>query len=122
MVSKTSLTELVRAFDVDGVLAGLDARPDLLGVRDDKGRTWLHLAAAQPVEGDPARAAATVALAEGLLARGLDIDAAAFTEGEWRATALWFSVSRGRNPALGRVPAGAGLQPRLLAVRRGLEP
>jgi hypothetical protein len=44
MVSRTSLTEQVKAFDVDGVLAGLDARPELLRVRDDKGRHALDLA------------------------------------------------------------------------------
>ena len=45
-VSKTRLTELTKAFVVEGVLAGLDARPDLLAARDDKGRSWLHLIAA----------------------------------------------------------------------------
>jgi ankyrin repeat protein len=114
MASKTRLTELTKAFDVEGVLAGLDASPDLLGVRDERGRTWLHLIAAQPAEGDAARAAASVALAEGLIARGLDMDDAAFTEGPdgaWRATPCWFAISRGRNLPLARFLLEKGCDP-----------
>jgi uncharacterized protein len=114
MVSKTSLTEQVKAFDTRGVLAGLDARPDLLPVRDDKGRSWLHLIAAQPVEGDDVRAAASIALAGGLIDRGLDMNDAAFTEGpngEWRATPLWYAISRGRNLPLARDLLERGCDP-----------
>ena len=114
MVSRTSLTEQVKAFDAGGVLAGLDARPDLLPVRDDKGRSWLHLVAAQPVEGDPQKAAASIALAGGLIARGLDMNDAAFTEGpngEWRATPLWYAISRGRNLPLARDLLERGCDP-----------
>lgn len=114
MVSKTSLTERVKAFDVAGVLAGLDARPDLLGVRDDKGRTWLHLIAAQAAEGDDAKAAASISLAEGLIARGLDMNDAAFTEGPdgaWRATPCWYAIARGRNLRLARFLLEAGCDP-----------
>ncbi len=114
MTSKTRLTEQVKAFDAAGVLAGLDARPDLIPVRDDRGRGWLHLIAAQPAEGDARKQAASVELAKGLLARGLDIDDAAFTEGpngEWRATPLWFAVSRGRNLTLARFLLEQGCDP-----------
>lgn len=114
MVSRTSLTEQVKAFDARGVLAGLDARPDLLPVRDDKGRSWLHLVAAQPVEGDPQKAATSIALAGGLIARGLDMNDAAFTEGpngEWRATPLWYAISRGRNLPLARDLLERGCDP-----------
>lgn len=114
MTSKTRLTQQIKAFDVAGVLAGLDARPDLLGLRDERGRTWLHLVAAQPAEGDAARQAASVELAKGLIARGLDMNDAAFTEGpngEWRATPLWYAVSRGRNLALARFLLERGCDP-----------
>ncbi|WP_293676798.1 ankyrin repeat domain-containing protein [uncultured Phenylobacterium sp.] len=114
MASKTSITERVKAFDVAGVAAGLDARPDLLDVRDERGRTWLHLVAAQPAEGDPGKKAASVAIARDLLSRGLDMNDAAFTEGEndeWRATPLWFAVSRGRNLALARFLLEQGCDP-----------
>lgn len=89
MVSKTSLTESIRRHRIDEVREGLATRPDLLGVRDERGRNWLHLACATP--GTP------VAMADLLLGLGLGLDDAAFTEGEWRATPLWFSVSRGLN-------------------------
>lgn len=114
MVSKTSLTQQVKAFDAAGVLTGLDARPDLLPARDERGRTWLHLIAAQPVEDDDAKGAASIGLAEGLIARGLDMDDAAFTEGpngEWRATPLWYAISRGRNLPLARFLLERGCDP-----------
>ncbi len=48
MVSKTSLTESVRAFDWRAVAAGLEQKPGLLGARDRRGRSWLHLCCATP--------------------------------------------------------------------------
>jgi ankyrin repeat protein len=114
MASKTGITERVKAFDVAGIAAGLDARPDLLDLRDERGRTWLHLVAAQPAEGDARKRTASVEIAGDLLARGLDLNDAAFTEGEngeWRATPLWFAVSRGRNLTLARFLLGEGCDP-----------
>lgn len=92
MVSKTSLTESVRAHRLDEVRDGLTARPDLLGHRDDRGRSWLHLACSAPGTGTN--------MVDMLLALGLGIDDAAFTEGAWRATPLWFAIARGQNHAL----------------------
>lgn len=89
MVSRTSLTESVRGHRVEEVRAGLAERPDLLGHRDERGRGWLHLACSVP--GTP------IAMADLLLGLGLGLDDAAFTEGAWRATPLWFAVSRGLN-------------------------
>jgi len=43
VTSKTTLTKQVRAFDVDAVRLSLEESPDLLGARDERGRTWLHL-------------------------------------------------------------------------------
>jgi uncharacterized protein len=92
MVSKTSLTESVRGRRVDEVRAGLAERPDLLGHRDERGRSWLHLACSVPKT--------PVAMADLLLGLGLGLDDAAFTEGAWQATPLWFAVARGQNHAL----------------------
>ena len=97
MVSKTSLTESVRNHRWQEIAGDLAARPDLLGVRDEKGRGWLHLASMVPPRGDPAD---SLRLADILLDLGLVIDDAAFTEGEWQATPLWHAVSRGRNLTL----------------------
>ncbi len=100
MVSRTRLNELVRALDAEAVAAGLDESPHLLGWRDERGRGWLHLACGRNVAGDPELAEAAVRTADVLIARGLGIDDAAFTEGDWRATPLWFSIAHGRNPRL----------------------
>jgi ankyrin repeat protein len=96
MVSKTSLRDAVRAHRWAEIGEGLAARPDLLGVRDERGRNWLHHACMSPPEeaGDAIR---TVDLLIGL---GLGIDDPAFTEGAWKATPLWHAVSRGRSLAV----------------------
>lgn len=92
MVSKTSLRETVRGHRWRELGGALAARPDLLGVRDERGRNWLHLCCAAP--GDPADSIRTADL---LLGLGLGLEDAAFTEGEWRATPLWFSIAWGKN-------------------------
>ena len=109
--SKTRLTACVKAFDTDAVVAGLEARPDLLDHADERGRNWLHLCAsidAQKRGLDPADA---VPLAEALLDFGIDVNAAAFTEGTWRATPLWYAVARGNNIDLARYLLAAGSTP-----------
>jgi ankyrin repeat protein len=71
----------------------------LLEVRDDRGRNWLHVACGR--KGDPQGAIET---AEVLLAAGLPLDGAAFTEGAWQATPLWYAVGHGQNrPLAGRL-------------------
>lgn len=95
MVSKTSLAESVRAFRWREVGEGLAARPDLLHAADDRGRNWLHHCCRSPLgERD---AADSIRLADLLLGLGLGLETPAFTEGEWRATPLWFTISWGRN-------------------------
>jgi hypothetical protein len=95
MVSKTSLAESVRAFRWQEIGEGLAARPDLLGAVDEKGRNWLHHCCRSPLgDRDPADSIRTADLLIGL---GLGLETAAFTEGEWRATPLWFAISWGRN-------------------------
>jgi hypothetical protein len=98
-VSKTRLLELVKAFDDAGVATALAENPALISVRDERGRTWLHIACARPPKTE-AQVAASIRLADVLIAAGLDISDAAFTEEEWRATPLWCAIGRGRNLAL----------------------
>lgn len=100
MVSKTRMIDLVRAFDWPAVEAGLAESPDLLGFRDERGRNWLHLCCISSVEGGKRDPAASIKTADVLLAHGLGIDDPAFTEGDWKATPLWFAIGRGRNLAL----------------------
>jgi len=95
MVSKTSLLPLVRAFDWKGVDAGLREKPKLAGHRDERGRNWLHVCCATPLDGR--NPAASIRTADVLMEHGIDLRDHAFTEGRWRATPVWYCVSFGRN-------------------------
>src|SRR5690349_17416195 len=107
MVSKAGLREAARGHDPDRLRADLAARPELLNARDERGRNWLHMCC-----GAPGDAAASTATADLLLDLGLGLEDPAFTEGEWRATPLWFSVSHGRNFALAEHLLKLGSTPR----------
>ena len=96
MVSKTSLRETVRAHDWNALRADLAARPDLLDARDERGRNWLHLCCGRA----GGRAEDSIRTADLLLELGLGLEDPAFTEGEWKATPLWFAISHGKNLAL----------------------
>ena len=112
MTSKTTLTKQVRSFDVAGVTESLDAAPDLLQVRDERGRTWLHLCCSVDVTNrSKVDRHASVVLAAALIERGLDINDSAFTEGTWRATPVWFSVARGHNLDLAQFLLERGADP-----------
>ena len=99
MTSKTRMLALVKAFDAEAAAAALVETPALKEVRDERGRTWLHICCARPPR-SPAEVAASIRTADALIAAGLDISDAAFTEGDWRATPLWCAIGRGRNLAL----------------------
>jgi hypothetical protein len=96
MVSKTSLRDSVRNLRWRELGEAFAARPDLLGARDERGRNWLHLCCAAPggAAGDSIRTADLP------LDLGLGLEEPAFTEGEWKATPLWFSIAWGKNLAL----------------------
>ena len=53
----------------------------------------------------------SVKTAEVLLRRGLDINQEAFTEGDWKATPLWFAIARGENLALAEFLLKRGSNP-----------
>ena len=110
LVSKTRMIELVKAFDAPAVDAGLTESPQLLAWRGDKGRNWLHLLCGVELTtgADPATSIRT---AQVLVGHGLDVSSVAFTEGEWKATPVWFAVSRGRNLALTEWLLKAGADP-----------
>ena len=110
MTSKTRMLDLVKAFDWVAVEQALAESPTLLGVRDERGRTWLHIACARQSRSD-AEVAASIKTANVLIAAGLDISDAAFTEDEWRATPLWCAIGRGRNLALARHLLELGCDP-----------
>jgi ankyrin repeat protein len=100
-ISRTWLLKRVRAHDWEAVERGIKAAPALLHWRDERGRGLLHLCCMAPAK-SAAEVAASIKTADVLMAAGLDINAAAFTEddGRWRATPLWHAIGRGRNLAL----------------------
>lgn len=110
MVSKTRLMELVKALDAPAVDAALTESPELVAYREPRGWTWLHLACRREVKDEAGRSASSET-AKVLLRHGLDIDDAAFTEGDWRATPLWCAISRGRNLPLARFLLEQGADP-----------
>ncbi len=95
MVSKTAMLERVKALDASAVAAAIAETPKLLEVRDERGANWLHLACGRRDGGE-----AAIAVADVLLGAGLPLDGAAFTEGAWQATPLWYAIGRGQNRAL----------------------
>lgn len=111
MASIAQLRDAVRQWRSATVAELLDGAPALAGHRDARGRDWLHLACMVTPE-PPARTIATgLATVDVLLERGFDPNAAAFTEGEWRATPLWHTISRGRNLTLARHLLARGANP-----------
>jgi hypothetical protein len=123
MTSKTRMLALVKAFDADAVRQALVESPPLLGARDERGRTWLHIVCATPPK-SPAEVAASIRAADALIAAGLDTSDAAFTEGSWRATPLWCAIGRGNNLALAEHLLKLGCDPEhcLFAAQFGRKP
>jgi len=76
MISKTAMLSLVKELRWKEVRDGLTENPDLIGVRDKRGRTWLHLACGVDITKRQAEAVRdSIKLAEILLAQnGADID------------------------------------------------
>jgi hypothetical protein len=111
MISKTRLTELVKEFRSNEVDDALAERPDLLSVRDERGRNWLHLCCGVNPKRAKLRPEDSVKTAEVLLRRGLDLNMEAFTEGAWKATPLWFAIARGENLMLAEFLLERGSNP-----------
>jgi uncharacterized protein len=112
VASKTKMTEWVKEFRWRYVAKALDEDASLLTVRDKRGRNWLHLCSGVDVLGDASRRPAeSIRLADVLLDRGLDVNDAAFREGSWKATALWYAIAKGRNLPLARFLLDRGSDP-----------
>jgi ankyrin repeat protein len=111
VISKTKLTTLVKEFKWKEVDRALAERPDLLSVRDERGRNWLHLCCGVNPKRAKLKPADSVKTAEVLLRSGLDINQEAFTEGDWKATPLWFAIARGENLTLAEFLLKRGSNP-----------
>jgi ankyrin repeat protein len=89
---------LVKGFKTAEVDAALTETPALKAVRDERGRNWLHIACGtKPAKGKEKDSIETVKV---LLKHGFDMNAPAFTEGDWKATPVWYCIGRGENLAL----------------------
>ena len=111
MASKTRMLQLVRDLRWRDVATSVEQTPALLGVRDRRGRTWLHVCCGVDPRARGLSPADAVRTADVLLDSGLDIDDAAFREGDWKATPLWHAVARGRNLRLARHLLKRGADP-----------
>lgn len=108
-MSKTRLFAAIKTLDVDAVAALLAAQPELIRAADDRRRSPLHFLCGLPASAKTG--ARTLALARRLLEAGLDVNAAAFVEGTFRATPLWYAISRGGNLPLARFLLKQGSTP-----------
>ena len=111
MISKTRMLSLVRGCRWREVRAALAENSGLVGFRDKKGRNWLHLCCGVNIRKRRVKAADSIRTVEILLKAGLDIDHAAFREGKWKATPLWYSIAFGRNRALSEYLLERGSNP-----------
>lgn len=111
MASKTRMLRLVRELQWRDVRAALAEEPGLRDVRDEKGRSWLHVCCGVSPKARGLRPADSVRTADVLLDAGLDVDEAAFREGDWKATPLWHAVARGGNLTLARHLLERGADP-----------
>jgi ankyrin repeat protein len=112
--SRTSLFEAAKGWDVARVKAMLTTAPELATAADSRGRMALHVACAtSPDRGDLGEPHG-VKTAAALLDAGAPLEAAVpmdENEGDFRATPLWYAVSRGRNLPLVRALLRRGADP-----------
>jgi ankyrin repeat protein len=111
LISKTRMLSLVQEFRWRDVEGAIDENPGLTGIRDKKGRNWLHLSCGVNIKKRRLQATDSIKTAEILLKAGLDINQEAFSEGEWKATPLWYSIAFGQNLALSEYLLKRGSDP-----------
>jgi ankyrin repeat protein len=99
MISKTRMLPLVKDLKWREVEEALAGNPSLFGVKDERGRNWLHVCCGVKIKERGLRPADSIKTAEVLLNAGLDINREAFREEnpEFRATPLWYAIGHGQN-------------------------
>jgi ankyrin repeat protein len=89
--------ELVKDLKSKDIAQGLLESPALLGVRDKRGRNWLHVACGVKIKERGLPVSHSIKTAEVLLNAGLDINQEAFQEPDFKATPLWYAIAHGQN-------------------------
>jgi hypothetical protein len=110
-LSKSRLLALIKHLDWRSVRAALQASPALLEYRGDRGQNLLHVCCGLDIETRGLSAADSIKMAGVLLDASLDINSVAFSEGDWKATPLWYAISRGKNLKLAKYLLGRGADP-----------
>ena len=103
--SKTALFEAAKAWDFAAVKAMVGVAPGLLTATDPKGRAALHIACAVRPGGVGLGEASGIRTVTALLEAGSDLESEVpmdEDEEDFRATPLWYAVSRGGNLPLVR--------------------
>ncbi len=109
-MSKTRLFQSIKSLNVEAVASLLGAHPELKQVKDERGRNALHLLCSLPSHEKKNRQ--SLELARYLLDLGFDINEPAFVEGAaFKATPLWYAISRGGNLPLAKFLLKKGSSP-----------
>lgn len=112
MSSKTRMLRLVKGLRWRELKAEIREDGRFLGIEDEKGRNLLHLCCSVNAREKGMKERDGVRTADVLLDAGIDINGAAFGEGDWKATPLWFAVAFSDSLALARHLLRRGSTPR----------
>jgi len=112
MPSKTRMAKLVKDLDWKAIRDDLAEAPELADFRDERGRSWLHLACMVNVAERKLKSSDQLKTVRVLLDAGFGVDDVAFTEGlSWKATPVWHAVARARSHALVKLLLERGANP-----------
>ncbi len=110
-ISKTGLLALIKDLDWRAIKPALQENPDLLGFRGKKGENLLHVCCGIDIDKSGLSATDSVKTADVLIDASLDVNEEAFSEGDWKATPLYYAISRGRNMTLAKHLLRRGASP-----------
>lgn len=101
----------LKELDWRAVKAALAEHPNLRNYRGGKGENLLHVCCGIEIGKRGLSSADSIKMADVLLEASFDINREAFTEGEWKATPLWYAVGRGKNLELVKYLLKLGADP-----------
>ena len=122
-MEKRLFIKQVRNWNTAAVRDTLEVEPELARYVDGTGKTTLHHCAGVNALDSKQDVECSVATAEALVSAGADVNAVRIIidDGEeFRATALWYAIAWGKNPALTRFLLERGARPDGNAVRSAI--